>query len=96
MLNAVVIVPPVSVIGPEADPKFILAAETVPERLTVPEARPVLLVPKYRTSEVVEVMLVPSVASVPPVAFPDHRVLPPELQVPPAEPKPEVVPLLSQ
>ena len=92
-----VIFPPESSIFPDADPKVIAPELTLPDTVIVPEARPVV-VPKFRASEVVVVVVPESVAV--PVAL----VLQPwvELfvvgatQVPPAVPNPAVESLLSQ
>ena len=59
-----VIVPPESVMFPEAEPKVIEFAFTVPETVIVPAASPAEAVPKFRASEVV-VFVVPDMAPVP-------------------------------
>ena len=89
-----VMLPPESVIFPVADPKRVYPMLTSPDTVIVPTARPLVEVPKFRMLLPV-VTEVPSVASAPPVEFVDQKVLPSELKVPPAVPKPVVVPLLS-
>ena len=91
-----VILPPERVIFPEALPKVIPAELTLPETVIVPAARPFVEVPKLSGSAVVVVVLLPIVGSVPPVLLPDHSVLPAELQVPFAVPKPAVPLFVSQ
>ena len=93
-----VIVPPESVIFPEAEPKVREFALTVPETVIVPVARPSVAVPKF-SALFVAVVVVPESVSVP-----AEEVLQPwvELfvvgaaQMPPAVPNPVVESLLSQ
>ena len=92
------ILPPERVMFPEAEPKVIEFAFTVPETVIVPAASPAEAVPKFRASEVV-VVFDPDMALVP-----AEEVLQPwvELlvvgaaQVPCAVPKPAVESFESQ
>ena len=91
-------VPPERVIAPEADPKVRLAVLTVPLTVMVPVASPRVEVPKFRASAVAVVMLAP-VAATPVESVLQPCVASPVVgaaQVPPAVPKPAVVPLSSQ
>ncbi len=91
-------VPPDRLIAPEAEPKVKLPALTVPETVIVPAPRAAEEVPKFKSSEVV-VLVVPVMVFVPADEV-DHPWV--ELfvvgsaHVPVAVPKPEVEPLPSQ
>ena len=90
--------PPERVIAPDALPKVIALELTFPDTVMVPAARPAVPVPKFRSSDVV-VVVVPESVSVPA----EERLQPGvasfvvgAAQVPPAVPKPAVESLLSQ
>ena len=94
VVPARLMVPPESSTAPEALSKVRVLASTVPETVTVPVASPSVAVPKFNASVVRVVMLASGVAT--PVASVLHWLTVGAVHVPPAVPKPAVVPSLSQ